>query len=37
MRLGASSSAAREYLAPPEFCDVSPTWSSLVTRREGAG
>lgn len=27
-------SAAREYIEPPEFCDVSPTWYSMVTRRE---
>ena len=26
-------SAAREYIAPPEFCDVSPTWFYFITRR----
>lgn len=30
-------SVAREYVAPPEFCDFSPLWYSVVTRREGAG
>lgn len=28
---------AREYTSPPETCDFSPTWYSLVTRRQGAG
>jgi len=31
------TSSAREYLAPPQTCDISPTWYSLVSRRAAAG
>lgn len=26
-------SSAREYIEPPEFCDISPTWFYFITRR----